>query len=285
MRPVILVDSHFLCYRAFYSTGYLVHENKVTGIPYGFLWSVLLIAERFKTNKFIFLWDAASDFRKEMFPEYKANRVIVDKDKRQERELIHEQFDYIRESILPRMSFHPWRVPGMEADDLIASTIVNHPSQQFVIVSSDNDLYQLLAKKNVLGMYDPVKHRLFRAFDFYKEYNIPARDWLLVKCLAGCSSDGVPGIPGVGIKTAIKFIRDELNSKSKAYRAIVENPAITKRNYRLMVLPYSTTPIIPLPSDDRLPGLGVLEYLFSNLGFSSFLKDDVFERWKIFSEG
>jgi len=281
----VLIDSHFLGYRAYYTTGHLSHEDKATGIPYGFLWSILLIAEKFKTNKFIFFWDSGS-WRKKVFPEYKASRREGTEEEQKERERIHQQFDYLKESILLRLGFSCWQVPEMESDDLIAGTIVNHPDKRFVIVSSDNDLYQLLTKSNVAGMYDPAKHKLYRAFDFYQEYGIAARDWTIIKCIAGCSSDGVPGVPGVGTKTAIKYITEKLNPKSKAYRNIVENPAIVKRNYRLVALPMYTTPIIPLPKSSEMIFTEVqAEDLFRRLGFESFLKEDIFERWMNFSRG
>lgn len=279
----ILVDCHFLGYRAFYTTGQLSHEEKASGIPFGFLWSILLMAEKFKTNKFLFLWDSPS-FRRKIFPEYKISRRECDPKIQEQKKQIYEQFNYIRDSILPRMNFHSWQVPGMEADDLIASTIVNHSKERFIIASADNDLYQLLQYKNVAGMYDPIKHKIFRAFDFYQKYGIPPREWLMVKCLAGCPGDGVPGIPGVGNKTAIKYITGRLKETSKAYKEIKNSKKIIKRNLQLVKLPVYTTPIIPLP-EIKITNLEVIKELFFRLGFESFLEERTFSRWGSFFAG
>jgi len=99
-------------------------------------------------------------------------------------------------------------------------------------------LYQLLAAN--VRLYNPARRRMMTASRFREEYGLAPRDWVRVKAIGGCSSDGVPGVPGVAQKTAIKYLRGLLLPHHKAYQAI-ESPEGMERmafNLPLVSLPF-----------------------------------------------
>lgn len=279
----LLVDAHAAVYRAYYSTGNLSTRGNPTGIPYGVFWSLLLLAERFHSNRFVFCWDSKVSRRKAIFPDYKrARSEDLTNDELEERREIHRQIDTLHFSILPVAGFknHRWK-DGFEADDLIANEVIDNPKQSYVGVSGDNDLFQLLRFHN-FKLFDPRSSKLWTASTFAQEYGVTARDWVLVKSIAGCPGDGVPGVPGVRIKTAIQYINGDL-SVGKKYKDIVANFPLLKRNYRLVSLPFVGAPPAKMLADNL--DAGKLANLFGDLDFRSFLEPSMERRWATFVKG
>jgi len=278
----LLIDSAGVGYRAFHSLGSLSHEGSATGIAFGFLSLILDLSEQYKTNKLVFCWDSPGSVRKRWFPEYKMSRDTKTPEEKAERVEIHAQFDALRQEILPAIGFsnNPFQL-GYEADDLIASIVIDNPIKSFVVVSSDHDLYQLLQYHNC-----KTQHRLsgkeMTASKFMAEYRVPAREWSMVKAIAGCNGDGVPGIPGVGELTAIKYLLCEIN-QGKKYRDIEDNPSTIRRNYKLVHLPFPGVKKIELEKD--YVAEETMFSVFSDLGFSSFLSGEQKQRWEQFIEG
>ncbi len=278
----LLIDSAGAGYRAFHSLGGLSHEGAATGVAFGFLSLILDLSEQYKTNKLVFCWDSPGSVRKQLFPEYKMLRETKTPEEKAERAEIHAQFDALRQEILPAIGFsnNPFQ-RGFEADDLIAHIVISNPTKPFVVVSSDHDLYQLLQYHNC-----KAQHRLsgkeMTASKFMAEYRLPARDWATVKAIAGCDGDGVPGIPGVGELTAIKYLLDEL-ATCKKKESIEGAHAFIRRNYKLVRLPFPGVEKIEL-EEDRIAEETMFS-VFSDLGFSSFLTDEQKQRWERFIEG
>jgi DNA polymerase-1 len=278
----LLIDSAGVGYRAFHSLGGLSHEGIATGVAFGFLSLILDLSEKYKTNQLIFCWDSPGSVRKQWFPEYKMSRDTKTPEEKVERAQIHAQFDALRQEILPAIGFsnNPFQL-GYEADDLIASIIIDNPTKSFVVVSSDHDLYQLLQYHNC-----KAQHRLsgkeMTASKFMEEYRLPAREWATVKAIAGCDGDGVPGIPGVGELTAIKYLLDELN-EGKKKESIEGSPTIIRRNYKLVHLPFPGVEKIKL-EEDRVAEETMFS-VFSDLGFESFMYGEQERRWEQFCKG
>jgi len=276
----LLCDSHGIGYRAHHSTGSLD-----SGIAFGFLTTILQLAERYRTNQLIFCWDGPGSLRKKLFPAYKMARDTKTPEEKADRVKIHTQFDSLRKEILPALGFaNHHQQSGYEADDLIASIIIGNPTRQFVVVSSDHDLFQLLQYHNCKGQHLLSSGKLMTASAFMTEYRIPARDWATVKAIAGCAGDGVTGVTGVGETTAIKFLLNEMPTTSKKWLFISEsaNMRLIHNNYKLVRLPFpgvKKTEIKEDSFDEETMG-----QVFSDLGMDSFWSATQAARWQRFCQ-
>ncbi len=141
---------------------------------------------------------ARRNFRHEIFPAYKAHRPELPP------ELI-PQFAIIREAC---RAFQVLCMDkeGYEADDLIASyaRMAREKGMRVTIVSSDKDLMQLVGEK--VDMLDPLKNRTIGPAEVFEKFGVPPEKVIDVQALAGDSSDGIPGVPGIGVKTAAELI-------------------------------------------------------------------------------
>lgn len=284
----LLLDSHAIAYRSYYTTGGLSHEDRATGIAFGYFTTMLELSERFHTNQFVFLWDGVGSKRREVFKEYKASRWNEKTaEELAERKRIHDQIDALRDDILPMAGFkNLFKQDGYEADDLIAWLVENEKNkiqkQQFVAVSGDNDLFQLLRFPNYRQWTPSNKPRvpgvLWNATTFAMEYGIPAREWVAVKCLAGCEGDGVPGVAGVKVKRAIAYLKDEMKTGGAKWKAITGYPSeLLKRNRMLVSLPFPG--VAPMKIEQQKLDPKNLFTLFKDLGFESFLTEKNRQRW------
>lgn len=248
----LLIDVSCLAHRSFHVLQDLSYEGIRTGAIYGFFNSVFSIRDKFQTEKIAFCFDAKSYIRKGMNSSYKKkngsqNGLI----QRQARQMLHQQIDMLREEHLPRCGFkNIFLADGFEADDLIASLVTTKsPKDKYVIVSSDKDLYQLLLG-NEVTIWQPHKKAEITSADIKKETGFSATRWNEVKALAGCDSDNIPGVPGVGEKTAIKYLLGTLKKKSQAYENIQREKNFIAENLKLTTLPLPGTPTFELVDDE-----------------------------------
>ena len=152
-----------------------------------------------KPTHFAVIFDSArKTFRNEIYSDYKANRAEAPDD-------LAPQFDYIRKSVLA-FNLPSVELINYEADDLIATYVdqILKRGGKVTIVSSDKDLMQLY-KKNV-RIYDPMKNKFISDEDIIKKFGVNSNKVIDVQALAGDSSDNVPGVPGIGVKTAAELI-------------------------------------------------------------------------------
>lgn len=176
-----------------------------------------------------------SDFywRKEVYPEYKKNRSEVDT-KGMASSFMNQM--YFLYDVMNNLGFTSLRFNGFEADDIIADVCNKFPDDFKVIISTDEDLYQLLTENTVI--YSGTKHHDKRMTKqlFETKYGIEPKDWVMVKAIAGCYSDNIAGITSVGEKTAIAYLKQEtsetINTKIKSQNYIVS------KNLKLVQLPY-----------------------------------------------
>lgn len=282
IKKIILVDSNELCYIALHSQGYLSYGGRPTGVIFGFLRKVLELAKLFENTNFVFCFDSTINIRKAAYPSYKEKRYKEDKLTDDQLEgLIYgkEQFITLRKHILPSLGFNNiYFATGFESDDIIAHICKTWENYYFVIVSSDEDLYQLLNSHTTI--YKPRAKKYFGYSKFVDKYDISPNQWSRVKAIAGCTSDNVCGVSGVGEKTAISYLKGKLKVGSKNWYNIQKCNAIIESNMGLVDLPHKK-----LNGSKFIYGDNNFDYsnflrIFDYYGFASFLKNPLINEWR-----
>ena len=231
-----LIDGSGYIFRAYYALPPLSRKSDgmPTGAVNGFCNMLFKLLEDSKSNEnkdkpthFAVIFDSArKNFRNEIFSDYKANRTDAPDD-------LIPQFEYIRKSV-EAFNLPSIEMINYEADDLIA-TYVEHILEigaKVTIVSSDKDLMQLYKKS--VRIYDPMKNKFINKDDIDKKFGVAPEKIIDVQALAGDASDNVPGVPGIGVKTAAELINkydnlENLLSKAKEIKqnkrreTIIEN--------------------------------------------------------------
>jgi DNA polymerase-1 len=275
----LLIDCCSIGYKIAYGMPALSYDGSNTHIIFGFLKQLIVLAEKFNTGQFIFCWDSRQSYRKEFDPEYKRRDV-----KPEQKALIDDarrQFNLLYNDVLPMMGFrNVFLFSGYEADDLLAWICMRLPDE-YMIVSGDEDLYQLLLDTRTYSIrfYDIKKERMFTAADFKAKYGIKPMQWANVKGMGGCPSDKVSGIPGVGPESAIKYLNGVL--KDGKIKSKIESPE-GKRQFRdsfyLVALPFpGDRPIKIELVDAPLYSMDFLD-AFRKYGCGSLEKD--IAQWK-----
>ena len=157
-----------------------------------------------RPTHFAVIFDSArKNFRNEIYKDYKANRSEAPDD-------LVPQFEYIRKSV------EAFNLPSIEqinyeADDLIAtySKKIIQAGAKVTIISSDKDLMQLVSDK--VRLYDPMKNKIIGDKEVKDKFGVEPNQVVDVQSLAGDSSDNIPGVPGIGIKTAAELINKYKN--------------------------------------------------------------------------
>ena len=203
-----LIDGSGYIFRAYYALPPLSRKSDglPTGAVSGFCSMLFKLLEDSKSDQnlqkpthFAVIFDSArKTFRNEIYSDYKANRSEAPDD-------LAPQFEYIRKSVLA-FNLPSVDLPNYEADDLIATYVdqILKKGARVTIVSSDKDLMQL-HQKNV-RIFDPMKNKFITEEDVFKKFGVDASKVIDVQSLAGDSSDNVPGVPGIGVKTAAELI-------------------------------------------------------------------------------
>ena len=203
-----LIDGSGYIFRAYYALPPLTRKSDglPTGAVSGFCSMLFKLLEDSKSDQnlqkpthFAVIFDSArKTFRNEIYSDYKANRSEAPDD-------LAPQFEYIRKSVLA-FNLPSVDLPNYEADDLIATYVekILKKGAKVTIVSSDKDLMQLY-KKGV-RIFDPMKNKFISEEDIINKFGVDASKVIDVQSLAGDSSDNVPGVPGIGVKTAAELI-------------------------------------------------------------------------------
>jgi len=250
MKTWLLIDCNYVCWRAGYAMGSLSYDGFETGIAYGFLREVVALTDRFLTPHVLFAFDSRKSKRRKLFPGYKRSRKQGTPEQQEIRRSVFKQIDVLRSRHLPYLGFkNIFQQKGYEADDVIASLCQSLPDKdKKIIVSSDEDLFQLLSKR--VAIWNPGKAKLETCKTFMAFRGIKPKQWALVKAIAGCNSDDIPGIVGVGETSAIKYIRGELDPNSCYYRRIAYGPQHTKLFLQLTTLPLEGTRTFKIRPDE-----------------------------------
>ncbi len=244
-----LIDGSGYIFRAYYALPPLTRKSDglPTGAVSGFCSMLFKLLEDSKSDSnlqkpthFAVIFDSArKTFRNEIYNDYKANRAEAPDD-------LAPQFEYIRKSVLA-FNLPSVELLNYEADDLIATYVnqILEKGARVTIVSSDKDLMQLY-KKNV-RIYDPMKNKFISEDDITKKFGVSSNQVIDVQSLAGDSSDNVPGVPGIGVKTAAELIKkygtleklldsaDEIK-QNKRRQTLIENKDKALVSKRLVTL-------------------------------------------------
>jgi len=256
-RTWMVIDGNALAWAAFHTTGGLHYRNTPTGVAYGFLGRLMRLKIELDTDDVAICFDYGKSLRYKLLPEYKATRQKRRDEDERARAMYASasmQMDKLRTEYLEDIGFrNVLYEKGYEADDMIASVCRNlRNGDKAIVVSTDSDMLQLLSRH--VSVYIPTEKRRITRKLFRLEYGISPKQWVDVKCLAGCSSDDVPGIKGIGEKTALRYLRGDLNPKSVAHGKIRAGLAqgIMERNRPLVELPFNGTPECHLLPDRDL---------------------------------
>jgi len=222
----------------------LTYDGKATGIIYGFLQTVQYLEKQFESKRVVFCFDSRYNLRTDLLPTYKANRKRESVDETEQLFIkdFRLQMAKLRIKYLRRVGYANIFVQtGYESDDILASIAQRIPKEQTaIIVTADHDLFQCI--RGNVSVYNPTKSETMNVQRFYKTYGIKPDKWHEVKAIAGCSSDNVKGVVGVGEKTAIKYLRKEkisarLYDRIEQFKQTIDY----KLNLALVTLPLDGT--------------------------------------------
>ncbi|MAE71238.1 MAG: DNA polymerase I [Gemmatimonadetes bacterium] len=206
-RPTLyLIDGYALAYRAYYAfirQPLTNAKGQNISAVYGVTHGVLDLLEKHRPDHLAFVLDKGKTFRHEIFPEYKGTRAKMPDEMR-------AQLEQMREMVLA-MGVPILEKEGYEADDLMGSLARQGESAglDVFLVTSDKDFYQLVTPRTSV-LTPPRSGEPGVVFDSVKveeRFGVPPEHVVDVLALAGDSADNVPGVPGVGMKTAIKLVR------------------------------------------------------------------------------
>ena len=270
---LFLVDGSGYIFRAYHALPPLTRKsdglqvNAVLGFC-NMLWKLVAEMKADKPTHLAVVFDKSEKtFRTEFYPEYKAHRPDAPED-------LIPQFPLIREAV------HAFEIPcleqaGFEADDLIATyaRLASEAKATTTIVSSDKDLMQLVG--NGVTMYDTMKDKRIGAAEVIEKFGVGPDKVIEVQALIGDSSDNVPGVPGIGVKTAAQLIGEygDLETllkrageikQDKRRQSLIDNAEIARISKRLVTLDRN------VPLDVPVDQLAVHEPDYKNL--IAFLK-------------
>lgn len=245
---VVIIDGTNTFIRIITSVPIFDSKKQNTGIIIAFLRSIGMNIRDFKASRCILVFDGVggSVRRREIFPEYKANRTGTVKHKGTEdgqlsddeiKENIKLQFERIL-TYLNCLPLQVVRVDNIEADDVIAfitKQYFEHSSNKIRIVSTDRDFLQLVNDR--IEVFSPVKKKIYYPSEIKSELGIIVDNYLLYRTLTGDMSDNIKGIAGLKLKTIIKLFPDIVHTKLD-YETIFEyckNNLIKHKLYKLIL--------------------------------------------------
>ena len=203
IRHVVLIDASGFIFRAYHAIQQPLTNPQGTPVAavYGFTQMLLKQIEDLNPDHLAVVFDTAREtFRNEIAPDYKANRPEPPED-------LVVQFPLVRQAT-EAFNLDCVEMQGFEADDLIATytRMAVEAGAEVTIISSDKDLMQLVSER--VTMLDTIKNRRIGPDQVKEKFGVPPAKVVDVQALAGDSTDNVPGIPGIGVKTAAQLIND-----------------------------------------------------------------------------
>ncbi len=201
-QRLYLIDGSSYIYRAYFAIRHLSNSKGfATNAVYGFTNMLLKVMREEKPDHLAVVFDAKGPtFRKEIYPEYKANRAAMPDDLVPQIPVIK---DVVRGFRLPALELQ-----GFEADDIIATLVRRFAAQgmEVTVVTGDKDLMQIVGER--VRLYDTMKDQFFGLAEVAERFGGPPEIVADVLGLAGDTSDNVPGVPGIGEKTARELIAE-----------------------------------------------------------------------------
>ena len=286
-KKVCLIDGSGYIFRAFYALPPLTSpDGTPVNAVYGFTNMFMRLTQKIKSDYWLVLFDAKrQNFRNDIFPDYKGTRKEIPED-------LIPQFEIIHQAV-KALNLHFLDMEGYEADDLIATYAAQslQKGYEVTIVSADKDLMQLI--RPGVEFFDPMKDKYFTPEDVREKFGVYPNRVVDVQALAGDSTDNIPGVPGIGLKTAAELInqfgslgevlaRAEEIKQNKRRETLIANKDQAEISLQLVTLKAdvpTTQPIEDFPC--QKPDLGTIMDFVSHYGFNSIrprVEKWVFER-------
>ena len=283
MEKVILIDGNNILFRSYYATAYngnIMKNSK--GFPTNALYGLVnmmnkIIAEENPTYIMV-AFDKGKTFRHDKYEMYKKGRLETPDE-------LKIQFPKAKE-LVEAMGIHYFEIDNYEADDIIgtfAKKCDESPNFNAVIISSDKDLLQLITDKVEVKLLKPVGNQRMTHEEFLRTYGIEPERMVDLKALMGDSSDNIPGVKGIGEKTAINLLKEyktldniyqNIDSvKGKTQEKLIAEKSKAYMSYDLAII-YKTVPIDIDFEKIRYKGYDSLKYieLLEELEFYSLIK-------------
>ena len=235
MPPILyLIDGHALAYRAYYAitAGMSDRMQTKTGEPtagiFGFANVLMRLLEQEKPEYLAVAFDTGKTFRNELFPDYKATRAKMPDDLRPQIERIRQMIDAFH---LPRLEKE-----GVEADDVLGSIATQAVEQGLgvKIITGDRDLLQLVNDRIIVNLPGSrlADAKNYSAADVKEYLGVEPEQVVDYKALVGDTSDNIPGVPGIGPKTAVTLLQT-YHTLDALYQHLDEIPGKTGEKLRV----------------------------------------------------
>ncbi|MCX5867580.1 MAG: DNA polymerase I [Proteobacteria bacterium] len=279
VKKLYLIDGSSYIYRAFHAIRDLrTSKGFPTNAIYGFVGMILKIIREVKPDYFAIVFDSRGPtFRDELFREYKANRPEMPDELVPQIPKIHQVVEAFR---IPAISRE-----GYEADDLIATLVkkLDQPGLEFVVVTGDKDMMQLVSDR--VRLYDPMKEKFSGPEEVREKFGVGPEKVVEILGLAGDAIDNIPGVPGIGDKTAKDLIQafgsiegvlenlDRIPGEKKKQN-LREHAETARLSKKLATLADDVPLEISLPAlAPAEPDRARLSELFRELEFSRFARE------------
>ncbi len=265
-----LIDGNSLLFRAYYGVHSRLtrRDGTPTGAVYGFFNMILpVLAAAKPTDSFVCVFDASRiTFRQDIYPEYKSNRAETPAD-------LLAQGVMIRAG-LADMGVPVLCIPGVEADDVIATLATQNTDGQTRIITSDKDLMQLINDR--VFLYDGMKSHDVREPEVLEKFGVRPNQVIDVQSLMGDSTDNVPGVHGIGPKKASELI-NQFGNLDNLYAHIDD---IANERTRNMLrdgreMAYISRQLVTLKRDVDLDGLVLSPFVFNRPAALRFVRESV----------
>ncbi len=283
-RPkLFLIDGSSYLFRAFYAIGHLSNAKGLpTNASFGFTQMLLKVIKGHRPDYLAVVFDSkAPTFRTEVYKEYKANRPAMP-------EGLIPQIPYIKK-IIQGYRIALIEMEGYEADDLIGTVAKKLASEaDVVIITGDKDLLQLVSDR--IQVYDTLKEKRFGREEVIQRFGVSPEQVVEVMGLSGDAIDNIPGVPGIGEKTAIQLIKtygsienlfthvEEIHQKR--LKENLKTHGDLARLSRQLATIHTDVPIDFQLKDFSLssPDLNRLQEIFKELEFNKLLKEVLGEK-------
>ncbi len=291
MKKIILVDGNNLLFRSYYATAYNGNfMNNSKGFPtnalFGFTNMINKIVNEEKPEYIIVAFDKGKTFRHDKYKEYKDGRTETPKE-------LKLQFPIAKE-LLTAMGIKYYEIDNYEADDIIGTfSMYCDKESEYIgtIISSDKDLLQLISDDVDIKLLKQKDYIRYNKDNFKKEWGIDPINIIDLKALMGDSSDNIPGVKGVGEKTALKLLQeyktlDGIYENIDSIKGKLQEKLINDKENAYMSYDLATI-IKDVPMDIDINDIRIknadndkLNHLYEELEFYSFLKKNKKENIK-----
>ena len=222
------------------------HQN-ILDFKYDYIRTIESLAKSYKAGTIIVCADGGSTYRKEIYPEYKANRKerYAEQTEQEAKEFEMFMAEFQDTLTLIKQKYPVFHFRGVEADDIAAYITLNFDFDDCWLVSSDKDWDLLINDK--VSRFSTVTRKETTVHNWDEHYDFEIEDYITFKCLTGDKGDNVPGVPGVGPKRAVQLMEQygsvfdiydacPIDGRYKYIQALNENAEQLLTNVELMDL-------------------------------------------------